>query len=232
MPRILTCACLAALAAIPGIAGPITNCPTTGTLATLIALNPTGCLINNILFENFVVTPSATGTGATPAASQVAYTIDNPGTSTLSGDLIYGFEFNPNLSIAGVGSEDILLNYSIIAPSMEITSIHLLELDVTSGGAVATVAETDRACTGVGTGCVFLPTLAAVPSSPDQEMEGIGPFMEIDVFKDINVSSSSANGIAGISQVRDAVDLQVAPEPSTVALLGLGLAALGLLRRR
>ena len=221
------------------MASPIA-CPTTGTYATLEALSGTGdgCLINGLLFNDFTFTPSATGTGLVPTAAQVAYTLDNPGTSTGTGQLIYGFEFNPNVSVVGIGSEDLLLNYTIIAPSAEITSIHMLENATTFGAATALVAEgPDRACTGVGTGCVFLPIIEATPTAPHQDLLGLGPFTEIDVIKDINVTSSATNGIAAISQVRDAVDITTSttvPEPLgyAYALGGLGLLALGRFRNK
>ncbi|HMD71876.1 MAG TPA: PEP-CTERM sorting domain-containing protein [Bryobacteraceae bacterium] len=220
------------VAVVPSMASPV-NCNPSGTYADLIALGSTGCLINGLLFDNFAFTPSATGTGTLPTAVQMGYTLDNPGISSGTGELIYGFEFNPNLSVSGVGSEDIDIAYSIIAPSAEITSIHLLETAVTSGGATATVAEgPDRACFGVNTGCSFLPTIQSIPSAPHQDLLGIGPYTEIDVFKDINVSSNNANGLAQISNVRDSVDLNYGPEPATFGLLGGALIGLSMMARR
>ena len=170
-------------------------CPTTGSLATLIALNPTGCLINGLLFDTFAISPSATGTGTLPTAAQVTYTLDNPGTSTGTGQLIYGFEFNPNMTVSGIGAEDLLLTYTIVAPSAEITSVHLLENAVVTGtGSTATVSETDCGKLVVGGGCTFF-TDQVTPTSPHQDVLGIGPYTEVDISKDINVSSTTAGGI-------------------------------------
>ena len=239
MKNLLFC-CLSAMliGIVPNVVATPVPCPTTGTVATLIVLSGIGdgCLINGLVFNNFTFTPSATGTGVVPTAAQVAYTLDNPGTSTGTGQLIYGFEFNPNLSVVGIGSEDTLLNYTIIAPSAIIASTHLLENSVTLGGTAATVAEgPDRGCTGVGTGCVFLPTLTVSSGAPHQDLLGIGPFTELDVFKDINVTSTSASGVAAISQVRDSVDLTTnttIPEPTTYLMIGSALVGLATIRWR
>jgi hypothetical protein len=219
--------------ALPGMASPLA-CPATGTVASLIALNPTGCLIDGLLFDNFVFGSSATGTGIDPTASQVSYTLDDPGVSTGTGQQIWGFEFDPDISVAGIGSEDVSLDYDIYAPSAEITSLHVLENAGASGaGSSATVTEgPDRACTGLGTGCIFLPNIYATTSSPHVDDLGIGPYQEIDVFKNINVTSTTAGGNASISQVRDSVDLNYAPEPATFGLLGGALIGLSMLRRK
>lgn len=220
------------VAVVPSMASAV-NCAASGTIASLIALNPTGCLIDGILFDNFTFNPSATGSGVLPTATQVSYTLDDPGISSGTGQQIWGFEFNPNLNVSGIGTEDIDLSYSIIAPAQEITSLHLLETAVVSGGAQATVAEgPDRGCLGVGTGCVFLPTIQVTPLAPHQDALGIGPYTEIDVFKDINVSSTNEGGIAGISNVRDSVDINYTPEPATFGLLGGAFIGMSLFLRK
>ncbi len=233
MKKLLLFVCLGTmLTALPGMASALA-CPSSGTYASLEALNPTGCLINGLLFDNFTFNPSATGSGINPTATQVGYTLDNPGISTGTGQLIYGFEFNPNLNVTGIGSEDIDISYTIVAPVPEITSLHLLESAVVAGGGSATVSEgPDRGCTGVGTGCTFLTTIQATPTNPHEDLLGIGPFQEVDVFKDINVTSNVAGGTAGISNVRDSVDINNLPEPGTMGLLGGALIGLSTLWRK
>jgi hypothetical protein len=205
-------------------------CPSAGTIQTLINLSGAGggCLINGVLFNNFSFSPSATGTGLLPSASQVSYTLDNPSLSTANGQLIYGFEFNPNLAVLGVGSQDILLNYSIMAQTPIITSIHLLMNAATTGTATAVVSEgPNRAC--IISVCSFLPLLQVTPGSPHQELVNIGPFSQIDVFKDIQVVSISPSGFASLSQVRDSVDLLI-PEPASALLAMLGVLLIGVAR--
>jgi hypothetical protein len=52
------------------------------------------------------------------------------------------------------------------------------------------------------------------------------------VLKDITASAGTAGGTATISNVRDAVDLSVVPEPTTYGLLSVGLLAIGYFSRR
>jgi len=189
------------------------------------------------LFDNFTATLSATGSGLTPTAAQVSYTLDNGVFDAQANQAIYGFEFNPNLSVVGIGSEDVSLAYDITAPNAEIGSIHLLETGVVSGAtSTATVAEgPDFACTGIATGCVFLPTISVTPANPHQDLGvpvQIGPYETVHVFKDINVTSTTSTGIAAISNVRDSVDLTTGtPDPATLSLVGFGLIFLSKGRR-
>jgi PEP-CTERM motif len=61
-----------------------------------------------------------------------------------------------------------------------------------------------------------------------------GAWTSVTVSKDINASTGAAGGTATISQVRDAVDVTVSavPEPTTYSLIGIGLLACALARRR
>lgn len=226
-----------ALALVPNLGASALPCAASGNLATLEALGSTGCTIDGILFDNFSTAMSASGTGLTPTPTQVSYSLDNGVFDAQANQAIYGFEFNPNLSVLGIGSEDVQLAYDITAPKAEIGSIHLLETSVSVGaGSGATVAEgPDYACTGIATGCVFLPTLTVTPANPHQDLGvpiQIGPYETVHVFKDINVVSNTSTGISATSNVRDSIDLtSTVPDPATLSLVGFGLIFLSKGRR-
>ena len=112
MTKVLLFLCLT-MALTAGL-GSASTCASTApaNYSTLIATG-FSCTINDLLFSGFVFAGSSTGTGVTPTAGQVSYTLDNPGTSTGTGQTIWGFEFSPNLSVVGIGSEDIQIQYVI-----------------------------------------------------------------------------------------------------------------------
>ena len=217
------------------MAGSLCSAVGPATYDQLVSLGAGGCMLNDLLFSNFAFAPSATGTGTTPTASQMSFTLDNPVVS--SGQTIWGFEFNPNLSVSGVGMEDIQIQYDITAPSIEISSIHLQESASATAGATGIVAEgPDCGTTTPGGGCQFLPTLSVTPSIPHQDALGIGPFLTLHVITGMTVIATGPNGFAGISDVRNAVDetgSSNVPEPATFSyMIGAGLVLMGCARRR
>jgi hypothetical protein len=198
---------------------------------SLIDAGSAGCTIGGLVFDNFTFAGSSTGKGATPTAIQTSFTLDDPGVSTGTGQQIFGFEFNPNLSIIGIGSEDEILQYDIACLDGRpcITSNHLLLTGLASEGAIGSVAEGDCGKTAAGGGCTFLPILTVTTSAPHKDALDIGPFESLHVWKDVLTASAGRNGFASISNVRDAVD-ESAPEPSTVALMFSGALLIGLRR--
>jgi len=190
---------------------------------------------DQLTFSNFTFTGFASGTGITPTDMGVSDLNGAPATPP-STDTIYGFLFNPSLTVSGIGVEDIHISYTITAPSAIISSLHLLVNEVATGtGSSATVNETDT-CSPPATPCTLFAGSTPPAAGFHEDLEGIGPYVTVSVDKDINVTSTSANGFAAISGVRDAVDLTVTttvPEPATASyVLGAAaLIALGRLRR-
>jgi hypothetical protein len=211
---------LFALTALPAMSGSC-SAVAPATYDQLVALGATGCALNDLLFSNFSFAGSATGTGTAPVASQMSFTLDNP-TITGGGQTIWGFEFNPNLGVVGVGTEDIQIQYDITAPFTEIASIHLLETASATAAATGLAVEgPDCGKTTSGGGCTFLPTMSVTLASPHQDLLGIGPYLSLHVITGITVVSSSKTDSASITDVRNAVDEtgSTVPEPATFSYM-------------
>jgi len=226
-----------------------TACNTASTFQDLLNFNGAGgCTIGDLTFFSFHFSQSNTGTGSVSTASQVTIqavlngVLGTPIDPTLQ--LLWGFDFNPNINVSGLGSEDIGIAYNIVGPSAELASAHIQmngsgNADSLGNGGVAKVSETDTGCKGFSGGA---PNNCDAPLTPSlkisdpngslhQDYLGIGPYQFLSISKDINVSSNTLGGQASISFVRDAFD-KVVPEPTSVAYVALGLLALIAARRR
>jgi hypothetical protein len=177
----------------------------------------------------------------------MGYTLDNPGVSIGTGQLIYGFEFNPGLAVIGSGGtpnavEDILITYTLVPTGRTITSAHLLENAAATGSGVGQVAENLTFCIAsdpnptLGTCRMFggNPLLVTTAGPPGLHNDAFfGPWTSMTVSKDMNVASGTLGSTAVISQVRDSVDLNtVVPEPATYGLAAFGFLAFGYITRR
>jgi len=232
------CLLVLVVAALPGYATPVAC----SSISDYSGLESAGsCTIgsgaNQLTFSDFTFTGFATGTGATPTDMGVSVLNGTPATAP-STDTIYGFLFNPALSVSGIGVEDVHITYTVTASSAIISSLHLLVNEVATGtGSTATVNETDT-CSPPATPCTLFAGSTPPAAGFHEDLEGIGPYTTIAVDKDINVTSTTGGGFSAISGVRDAVDLTSAPsgvpEPATVSYLlgGAGLLALGWVRRK
>jgi hypothetical protein len=221
---------------VPALATPVAC----SSFSDYIGLESAGsCTIGSgasqLTFSNFTFTGFASGTGTTPTDMGVSVLNGTPATPP-STDTLYGFLFNPALTVSGIGVEDIHVTYTITAPSAIITSLHLLVNDVAVGvGSSATVNETD-VCAPPATPCTLFAGSTPPAAGFHQDLEGIGPYVTIAVDKDINVSSTTAGGFSAISGVRNAVDLSTVtssvPEPATFSYLIAGAVLLGIRMRR
>ncbi|MGO9258887.1 MAG: hypothetical protein ACLQU1_21585 [Bryobacteraceae bacterium] len=210
---------LGVLSASPAVATPLCSSLATANYATLMAQGTTGCQIYYLVFSNFTFASSATGTGTQPVATQMSYILINPGLSFDGFVDVWGFEFIPDLSVSGIGSEDIQIQYDINAGDLAIVGRHLGEAAVATDGATATVTE--------GPDCLFpftcgdLPALTVTIADPHIDAYSFFPASsEIQVTEDMNVTSTTAGGTVSLSLVQDAVN--VFPEPATPVLMLTG----------
>jgi len=221
----------------------ISPCPTTGTYQDLINTNANGgCSILDKVFSNFTELGTSSGTPAPPTlgAGNISYTLDN---APAAPEFLIGFEFAMSLTAGGtsgnpVVSNDVKISYNVaqVAGLPEITSLHVLETAIATGGGQATIAETY--CLGAfnNTGCTSGGTLTTTAAAPHMDVFFAG-VSQLSVIKDISVASNQNGGFASISGVRNAVDESgTVPEPSTFSFVLTGGGALGLgwlrIRRR
>jgi len=186
------------------------DCSTISNYSGLIAAG--SCTIGSgakqLTFSSFTFTGSASGTGTTPTDMGVSILNGAPATPP-STDALYGFNFNPGLTVSGIGVEDIHITYTVTASSAIIASLHLLVNEIATGtGSTATVNETDT-CSPPATPCTLFAGSTPPAAGFHEDLEGIGPYLTVFVDKDINVTSTRAGGFAAISGVRNAVDLSV-----------------------
>jgi hypothetical protein len=230
---------LLSLAAVQGaMASPIA-CPTTGTYQDLLNTDAGGgCTISagdgvSLVFSDFTFTPAGSGT---PMADQVGYFLDDPGSGP-GAEPIFGFEFNPGLSVSGPNvTQDILLTYKIVPVGTTIVSDDLLANAAATGSGVAQASENLMFCIASdpnntsGTCRTFPgnPLLVSTVVPPGlQDNVTFGQWTSMTVSKDISASTGAGAGTATISQVRDAIDL--VPEPTTYGLVSIGLLVFGYL---
>jgi hypothetical protein len=183
------------------------------------------CEIDNLLFSNFTYSDSANGTSPIPS------TAVNVTPLTVSGD--EGLQFTAGWSVSSLAEEDSDIDFTVSTVNHANTIDELsLEFNGHYTG-TGTSSVTENYCAG-GT-LISCPTTVgqiAVTNPPtvlsDTSLD-FTPVNTLQVSKDITVSAGTW-GTASISEVNNTYG-QV-PEPGTLCLLGGGLVALGLVRRR
>jgi hypothetical protein len=174
----------------------------------VLLLNPVGCQLDGILFDNFSVSDN------NPAVVSV---IGINGAFSGGPDNVLRFTVSPAAPPAG--GIDILLGYRVSG---------LLGADIELGNysGLPSVTETVCAVEPVMGICPAEQVLARIAASH------AGPYGEayfpltspVWIMKDINIPFGST--------MSDFANSHAVPEPVTLSLIGFGLFALGLLRRR
>lgn len=198
-----------------------------GSLQSYVDLEPAGCELGAVSFSNFSIVPGLsfasvldpTLVQVTPGGSS-----DSPNllfslnSSALTGELFQSiFRFN---AVGGLlGFPVITLNSPAATGDGVVTGI----LDVCSGGSFQ--GDPPVGCTDPASAVAFY---TANGSTPREFVNGTFSSF-FDVFVDLTVDG----GLQGTAFLPSAtVGLSAVPEPSAMILTAMGLAAVGVLRRR
>jgi len=170
-----------------------------------------------LTFSNFNYSSTASGTGVAYPATSVAVLPFISGNET-------GITFFGGLSVVSGGILDVGVTYTVTAPVGQLlTDATLVIAGSVTGTGTASVGETLLGTAGPVT------LTASIPTSPQDTVSFAG-VQSITVHKDI-ILNAGANGTASISIVSQGFSSTNVPEPSSVALLGIGMTGFLAFRR-
>jgi hypothetical protein len=215
-----------------GLASAIPVCVSGGTLASYEALAG-GCIYDgSLLFSNFIYGNTFAGAGAAVSNTNVFLTLVGAGTYNRgivfsTGEAGNGWSVQVN-SPGGLSFVDSSIQFTVTALSggkIEDGTLTLLSFG-TGGSGRATIGETINP--------------GGVPPGFQYTVRGVGPTTTHEIFpastmvtvlKDIQVRvPASGTGFATINSFEE--DFSQMPEPVGSVLIGSGLLALGIWRRR
>jgi hypothetical protein len=205
----------------------------TGSLNSYELLNSTGgCIINNLLFDNFSDQESAGGSAVALTASEIKVTPD-------SASLDEGLQFVASWNVSTPSSLDSAISFTVqtVNGAATLDDISLSATETQTGSGNSGVIESY--CLGSLKATNHCPTSLQSIAVSNPPANNDGPITQtysltnaLSVTKDIDVAAGSS-GTASISVVSNNYSqIGSVPEPVSLVLVGVGLLGVGLMRKR
>jgi len=202
----------------PGLTTTVLNTPT-AIVATSNGNTTTVNGAESLTFSNFGYTSTASGTASAFPATSVAVLPFTTGVET-------GISFVAGWSVVSNGILDMAFTYTVTAPAgQSLTDAILTITGSATGTGAASVGET---LVNTATGAL-IGTLTASTGSVQDSISFAG-VQSITVTKDL-ILNAGTNGTASVSVVSQGFSSGTVPEPSSMALLGIGMAGFFTYRR-
>lgn len=179
-------------------------------------------------FTNFTCTITYFHQEALPSAcAQIAVLADTDSYGNLGIDFAGNFNAY-NTALYGEGIVDILIGYTVTAPSALITDLHMVFNGAVTGLGATHVAETVNAGAGI---------IAQIDVGNPLLETGVvlngGPYTFLNVRKDIELSAGTVlDGSATMSDIGQYFSQTTVPEPASILLFGTLLLGCGALLRK
>lgn len=203
----------------PGLTTTVINTP--GVIVAVSNGNTT--TVNgaeSLTFSGFSYSSTASGTASAFPATSVAVLPFLAGNET-------GITFTAGWSVVSNGILDMAITYTVTAPAGElINDATLVIAGSVTGTGTASVGET---LVNTANGALLGTLTASLPGSPVDTIF-FGGVQSITVTKDI-ILNAGTDGSASISVVSQGFSSTNVPEPSSVALLGIGMTGFLAFRR-
>ncbi len=190
------------------------------------------CQVGDLLFSGFSYT--ASGDVIIPSSEITVDTVGPAGTgASISGPDI-GLDFHAPWSAgAGMTSDGTIdFTVTVLSGGSLIEDFGLAQTSGVAGNGTASVIERGcgpAPCSATG-GSLYVLTFQDASANSAQGETTFSSYSAVSVEKDVAVNGN--DGFAGISVVQDTFSQSAVPEPTSMGLLGGGLALLGLGRWR
>jgi hypothetical protein len=202
----------------PGLTTTVLSTPT-AIVATSNGNTTTVNGAESLTFSNFGYTSTASGTASAFPATSVAVLPFTSGVET-------GISYVAGWSVVSNGILDMAFTYTVTAPAgQSLTDAILTITGSATGTGAASVGET---LVNTATGAL-IGTLTASTGSVQDSISFAG-VQSITVTKDL-ILNAGTNGTASVSVVSQGFSSGTVPEPSSMALLGIGMAGFFTYRR-